>query len=126
MGVFRKQHNAEGIPVQSGDRMKGAFLSGTLIVTDDPIGQGTCQTGTGRVDQHAGRLVHHQNVVIFIENGKCPILRWILRSRLIQIRGDDVANFHGEIRMAGDTVHKELFTPFQLIHQTGTEAQFLL
>ena len=58
VGVFGKQHNAEGVPIQPCDGVERTILSGFLVITHDPVGQSAGQTGTGRVDQHTRRLVH--------------------------------------------------------------------
>ena len=68
MGVFRQQHDAEGIPIQPGHGMKGAVLPGFLIVSGNKIRQRPRILRPGGMNQHPGRLVHRQNRVIFIEN----------------------------------------------------------
>ena len=66
MGIFRQQHHPIGIPVQPGKGMKGAFLPGLLIITQHKICQGPREPGAGGMDQHSRRLIHRQNMFIFI------------------------------------------------------------
>ena len=50
MGIFGKQHDAEGVPIQSCDGVERAVLAGFLIVSDDPIRQSAGKSGAGGVD----------------------------------------------------------------------------
>ena len=43
MGVFGKENDAEGIPVQPGDGMEGAFLTGPAVIAQDKVCKGPCK-----------------------------------------------------------------------------------
>ena len=66
MGVLRQQHHAEGIPIQPCHGMERGILTGLLIITQHKIGQCAVILRPGRVDQHTGRLIHRQNMVILV------------------------------------------------------------
>ena len=48
MGVFSQQNDAEGIPIKTCNGMKSAFLVGSLIIAENPIGQCAGKTGPSR------------------------------------------------------------------------------
>ena len=78
MGVFGQQHQAKGIPIQSGDRVKGAELTGCLVVGQHPVGQGAGVAMAGRVNEHPGGLIHHQQLLVFIDHAQRQMLRLIM------------------------------------------------
>ena len=126
MGIFRQQHNAEGIPIQPGHRMEGAFLARLLIVTHHKIGQRSVEFAPGRVDQHSRRLVHRQNMFVLIQNRQRTFLRRVFGIRLFQRYCDHVPRFHRIIRMLRLAVDKDLILPLQPVHQTGGNLHILL
>ena len=69
-GIFRQNQQAGGIPVQPVDAPEDVGLPLLLKI----LGRGICQrvvvVALGRVDGHAGRLVHHQKILILIDHGK--------------------------------------------------------
>ena len=126
VGIFCQQHHAEGIPVQSGHRVKGAVLAGFFVVTQNEVCQCAGIDCPGGVDQHPRRLVHAQNVRVFVQDGEVTLLRRVLGQGIVQQGDDLVAHAYGEIRMAGDAVDIELLCPFQPVHQPGGQTQLLL
>ena len=121
MGVFGQQNDAEGIPIKTCNGMKSTFLIGSLIIAENPVGQCAGEAGTGRVDQHTGRFIYSQDMIILIENGEGSVLSRILRLRFIQICRDYIADLNPKICMTRNAVDVELFTPLKFVHQPGAE-----
>ena len=126
VGVFGHQHHAEGVPVQTGDGVAGAVLPGLLIVALDVVCQGVFVLAAGGMHQHADGFIHHQNVVILVENGQLSLLGGIVRLSLIQRHSDDVSRLYGIVGMNRYTVDKKLVLPLQAVHKAGGHMQFFL
>ena len=111
MGIFGNEHNAEGIPVQPGQRMKGPLLPRPGIVALYKIGKGSRDSVPGGVDQHSGRLIHRQKPIILKKHCKRPLLCRILRLRLFQTHCNNVSRLYLVIRMAAEAIDPEAVRP---------------
>ena len=125
MGMLRQQHDAEGVPVQSGHRMKGALLARPVIVSHHIIGQSSVKPAPGRVNQHSRRLFHRDQMVILVKDGQGALLRGIFRFRLIQNDGELISGFHRVVRMLRLSVDQDQILPLQPVHKPGGHFQFL-
>ena len=67
---FGHHQDSGGIPVQPVQRMDAAVLSGPAEIPSHGLDQGIPGARPGGMDQHPCRLVHHQQILIFIQNGK--------------------------------------------------------
>ena len=124
MGIFRQQHNAEGIPVQSGHGMKSAFLPRPGKIPRYKIRQCAAVAAVGRMDQHTGGLIHSQQPIVLIKNGQRPILSRIFRFFVIQPDGDHISGLYGIICALRLPVDPDAVPPLELIHQTCGHPQF--
>ena len=76
------------------------------------------------MDQHAGGLIHRQQVVIFVQDCQLAVLRGIFRLLFIQRHGDHITGGNGVVRPLGLAVDPEGIPPLQLVHQRGGHFQF--
>ena len=117
MGILRQQHHPEGVPIQPGHGVKGAALTGLLVIPRHEIGQRPLIFRPGWVDQHPRGLVHRQEPVILIQDGKRAVLRRVFRGFLLQGNGDHIPGFHGVIRPLWHSVDPDGIAPLELIYQ---------
>ena len=66
VAVLGNQHDAEGVPVQPRQGMKGTGVPGTAVVPGDGVGKGSGISGGGGVNEHSLGLVHCQEIRILI------------------------------------------------------------
>ena len=124
MGIFRQQHDAEGVPIQPGHGVKGAALPGFLVISGDIICQRPRIFRPGGVNQHPGRLLHRQNSVILIENRQFPVLRRVFRGFLCQSDSNYIPGLHRVIRPLRNSIYPNGIPPFQLVHEACGHFQF--
>ena len=114
VGVFRQQHQAEGVPVQTADRVDGAGLAGLLIVGRQAVGQGARVAGRGRVNQHPRRLVQGDEELVLVHDVQRSLLSRVDRRRLIQADTHKITDFHRKIGVNGyavDAISSRIFQP---------------
>ena len=117
MGIFRQQDDAEGIPIQPGQRMECRLLAGFPVVSSHEIGQGTVKTAPGRMNEHSRGLIHRQQVFILVKNGHFPLLGRVFRRRLVQTDGDHITGLHGKIRVLRGIIDPDGIAPFEPVHE---------
>ena len=126
MGVFRHEHHAVGVPVQTGDGVAGAALPCGAVVALDIIGKGAGQLRPGGVHQQPRRLIHSQQMGILIENVQLSILGGVVHLGLIQGHADHIPGLHGIVGVDGVAVDEKLILPLEPVHEAGGHAQLLL
>ena len=79
VGILGNEHNAEGIPVQPGQRMKGGSHAPLPVVALDKIRQSPGDPVPGGMYEHPSGLVHSQDAVILIQDSQVPLFRRVRR-----------------------------------------------
>ena len=68
MGVLGHRHETGGSPVQPVHRVKGCNKAVFFIILHEEIGQGVPVVALAGVDGNPPGLVHHQQILVLIEN----------------------------------------------------------
>ena len=68
VGVLSHRHEAGGSPVQPVHRMKSCSKAGFLIIVHEEVCQGVPVVALAGMDGNSPGLVHHQQILVLIEN----------------------------------------------------------
>ena len=123
VGVLCQQHHAERVAVEPADRVDGAGLPGPVIIAEQAVGQRAGLAGKRRMHEHALRLVDREQGLILIEDGKRPVLRGVIRPRLVEAHAHDVAGADGPVRVGRLAVDGVGAAVFQPPHERGRKLQ---
>ena len=126
VGIFGQQHQAKGIPVQPGSRVKRAGLAGPAIVPQHAVGQGPSHPVAGGMDQDASRFVHHQKVLILVADLQGHVLRRVFGLRVIQQCSNPVPRRNLGVGPGRLPVDQKGLLPFQPVHKAGGHVQLPL